>query len=168
MEGHSLRRHRDLTARHERRFIISAIGSALGAIGAGLGAAAGAAGLGAGAAGAAGGLGAAIGSALPAIGAAAAAAGTGYAISAGESGKKAQQQAMNEQRTAQQAMAAQARSQQRQSQQAMAAATRAQPDVAGIMQQAGAEGGPTTTMLTGPMGVNPQDLQLGRQTLLGG
>jgi hypothetical protein len=165
MEGHSLRRHRDLTARHERRFIISAIGSALGAIGAGLGAAAGAAGL---AGGTAGGLGAAIGSALPAIGAATAAAGTGYAISAGESGKKAQQQAMAEQRTAQQAAAAQARSQQRQSQQAMAAATRAQPDVAGIMQQAGAEGGPTTTMLTGPMGVNPQDLQLGRQTLLGG
>jgi hypothetical protein len=165
MEGHSLRRQRDLTARHERRFIISAIGSALGAIGAGLGAAAGAAGL---AGGTAGGLGAAIGSALPAIGAATAAAGTGYAISAGESGKKAQQQAMTEQRTAQQAAAAQARSQQRQSQQAMAAATRAQPDVAGIMQQAGAEGGPTTTMLTGPMGVNPQDLQLGRQTLLGG
>jgi hypothetical protein len=165
MEGHSLRRHRDLTARHERRFIISAIGSALGAIGAGLGAAAGAAGL---AGGTAGGLGAAIGSALPAIGAATAAAGTGYAISAGESGKKAQQQAMAEQRTAQQAAAAQARSQQRQSQQAMAAATRAQPDVAGIMQQAGAEGGPSTTMLTGPMGVNPQDLQLGRQTLLGG
>ena len=165
MEGHSLRRHRDLTARHERRFIISAIGSALGAIGAGLGAAAGAAGL---AGGTAGGLGAAIGSALPAIGAATAAAGTGYAISAGESGKKAQQQAMAEQRTAQQAAAAQARSQQRQSQQAMAAATRAQPDVGGIMQQAGAEGGPSTTMLTGPMGVNPQDLQLGRQTLLGG
>jgi hypothetical protein len=161
MEGHSLRRHRDLTARHERRFIISAIGSALGAIGAGLGAAAGAAG-------AAGGLGATIGTIAPILGAGAAAAGTGYAIAAGESGKKAQQQAMADQRTAQQATAAQARSQQRQSQQAMAAATRAQPDVAGIMQQAGAEGGPSTTMLTGPMGVNPQDLQLGRQTLLGG
>jgi hypothetical protein len=160
MEGHSLRRHRDLTARHERRFIISAIGSALGAIGAGLGAAAGIGGAAAG--------GSALATGLAAAGAAAAAAGTGYAISAGESGKKAQQQAMAEQRTAQQAAAAQARSQQRQSQQAMAAATRAQPDVAGIMQQAGAEGGPTTTMLTGPMGVNPQDLQLGRQTLLGG
>jgi hypothetical protein len=160
MEGHSLRRHRDLTARHERRFIISAIGSALGAIGAGLGAAAGIGGAAAG--------GSALATGLAAAGAAAAAAGTGYGIAAGESGRKAQAQAMNEQRTAQQAMAAQARSQQRQSQQAMAAATRAQPDVAGIMQQAGAEGGPTTTMLTGPMGVNPQDLQLGRQTLLGG
>ena len=161
MEGHTLRRHRDLAARHERRFIISAIGSALGAIGAGLGAAAGAAGT-------AGGLGAAIGSALPAIGAATAAAGTGYAIAAGESGKKAQAQAMTQQRQAQEAQAAQARSQQRRSQQAMAAATREQPAVGEIMQQAGMEGGPSTTMLTGPMGVNPQQLQLGRATLLGG
>ena len=112
--------------------------------------------------------GSALATGLTAAGAAAAAAGTGYGIAAGESGRKAQAQAMKEQRTAQEATAAQARSQQRQSQQAMAAATRAQPDVAGIMQQAGAEGGPTTTMLTGPMGVNPQDLQLGRQTLLGG
>ena len=161
MEGHSLRRHRDLAARHERRFIISAIGSLIGTIGAGIGAAAGVAG-------AAGGLGATIGTIAPVVGGLAAAAGTGYAIAAGESGKKAQQQAMADQRTAQQAQAAQARSQQRQSQQAMAAATRAQPDVGGIMQQAGAEGGPSTTMLTGPMGVNPQELQLGRSTLLGG
>ena len=161
MEGHSLRRHRDLAARHERRFIISAIGSVLGTIGAGLGVAAGAAGT-------AGGLGATIGTIAPILGAGAAAAGTGYAIAAGESGKKAQAQAMREQRTAQDAAAAQARSQQRQSQQAMAAATRAEPDVGGIMQQAGMEGGPSTTMLTGPMGVNPQQLQLGRSTLLGG
>ena len=160
MEGHTLRRHRDLAARHERRFVISGIASLLGTIGAGLGAAAGIGGAAAG--------GSALATGLAAAGAAAAAAGTGYGIAAGESGKKAQAQAMKEQRTAQEATAAQARSQQRQSQQAMAAATRAQPDVAGIMQQAGAEGGPTTTMLTGPMGVNPQDLQLGRQTLLGG
>jgi hypothetical protein len=165
MEGHSLRRHRDLAARHERRFIFSAIGSLIGAI---TGAVGGLAGIAGGAAGAAGGLGATIGTIAPIAGAAAAAAGTGYAISAGESGKRAQQQAMADQRTAQQAQAAQARSQQRQSQQAMAAATRAQPDVTGIMQQAGMEGGPSTTMLTGPMGVNPQDLQLGRSTLLGG
>ena len=160
MEGHTLRRRRDLAARHERRF-----GSLIGGLAAlfsGIGGAAGAA------AGTAGGLGAAIGSALPAIGAATAAAGTGYAISAGESGKKAQQQAMTQQRQAQEAQAAQARSQQRRSQQAMAAATREQPAVGEIMQQAGMEGGPSTTMLTGPMGVNPQQLQLGRATLLGG
>ena len=149
MDGHTLRRHRDLGARHERKFVVSllsAIGSAIGGIAAGVGGLAGAG---------------------AAAGAATAAAGTGYAIAAGESGKKAQQQAMTQQRQAQEAQAAQARSQQRRSQQAMAAATREQPAVGEIMQQAGMEGGPSTTMLTGPMGVNPQQLQLGRATLLG-
>ena len=81
-----------------------------------------------------------------------------------------QREAMGQQRKAQDAAAAQARSQQRRSQQAMAAANRAEPDVAGIMGRAAAEGagGPASTMLTGPMGVNPQDLQLGRSSLLGG
>lgn len=81
-----------------------------------------------------------------------------------------QRQAMSEQKKAQDAAAAQARSQQRRSQQAMAAANRAEPDVAGIMGRAAADaaGGPASTMLTGPMGVNPQDLQLGRSSLLGG
>ena len=161
IEGHSLRRHRDLASRHERQFIVSllsAIGSIAGGIAAGVGGLAGA--------GAAAG-GSALATGLAAAGAATAAAGTGYAIAAGESGKKAQQQAMTQQRQAQEAQAAQARSQQRRSQQAMAAATREQPAVGEIMQQAGMEGGPSTTMLTGPMGVNPQQLQLGRATLLG-
>jgi hypothetical protein len=158
MEYRSLRRTHDLSARHERHFVISGLASALGALGA-IGTAAGAAG----------GLGATIGTIAPIAGAAAAAAGTGYAISAGESGKKMQQQAMSEQRTAQQATAAQARNQQRMAEQRMAAATRAQPDVGQIMQQAaGTPGGSASTMLTGPMGVNPQELQLGRSTLLGG
>jgi hypothetical protein len=102
--------------------------------------------------------------------AAAAAAGTGYAISSGERGAKMQRQAMGQQKQAQDAAAAQARSQQRRSQQAMAAANRAEPAVADIMGRASAEmgGGPSSTMLTGPMGVNPQDLQLGRTSLLGG
>jgi hypothetical protein len=52
----------------------------------------------------------------------------------------------------------------------MAAANRAEPAVADIMGRAAAEmgGGPSSTMLTGPMGVNPQELQLGRTSLLGG
>jgi hypothetical protein len=52
----------------------------------------------------------------------------------------------------------------------MAAANRIEPAVGGIMQaaQESAQGGPSSTMLTGPMGVNPQDLQLGRSSLLGG
>ncbi|NBW18254.1 MAG: hypothetical protein EBR82_60800 [Caulobacteraceae bacterium] len=108
--------------------------------------------------------------ALAAGTAGAAAAGTGYAIYAGERGAKMQKEAMSQQRQAQDASAAQARSQQRRSQQAMAAANRAEPAVADIMGRAAAEagGGPSSTMLTGPMGVNPQDLQLGRTSLLGG
>jgi len=107
---------------------------------------------------------------LAAAGAAAAAAGTGYAIYAGEQGKKSQQAAMRQQEAAQAQAAAQARSQTRKSQQAMAAANRVEPSVEGIMQaaQESAQGGPSATMLTGPMGVNPQDLQLGRTSLLGG
>lgn len=81
-----------------------------------------------------------------------------------------QKEAMSQQKRAQDAAAAQARSQQRRSQQAMAAANRAEPAVADIMGRAAAEagGGPSSTMLTGPMGVNPQELQLGRTSLLGG
>lgn len=162
MYDHSIRKTRDLTARHDRHFIISML-SGLGGLIGGLGAAAGAAGAGAGAS-------SALATGLAAAAAGTAAAGTAYGIVAGEKGAKMQRQAMGEQKKAQDAAAAQARSQQRRSQQAMAAANRAEPDVAGIMGRAAAEGagGPASTMLTGPMGVNPQDLQLGRSSLLGG
>ncbi len=100
----------------------------------------------------------------------ASAAGTGYSIYAGERANKAQKQALGEQRQAQAQAAAQASSQQRRSAQAMAAANRRQPDMSQIMAGAaqGAGGGPSGTMLTGPSGVSPQDLSLGRQNLLGG
>ena len=113
---------------------------------------------------------AAISSVIAGIAAGVAAAGTSYAVVAGERGASMQQQAMNQQKKAQDAAAASARSQQRRSQQAMAAANRAEPNVAGIMgaAESGGAGGPASTMLTGPMGVNPQDLQLGRSSLLGG
>ena len=108
--------------------------------------------------------------AIAAAAAAAAAAGTGYAVYAGERADKAQEQALGEQRQAQTQASAQAASQQRRSAQAMAAANRRQPDMGSIMAGAaeGAGGGPTSTMLTGPTGVNPQDLALGRSSLLGG
>lgn len=144
------RNRRDLASRRERHFVVSG----LTALGAGLGASASTA----------------LATGLAAAAAGTAAAGTAYGIVAGEQGAKMQRQAMGEQKKAQDAAAAQARSQQRRSQQAMAAANRAEPDVAGIMGRAAAEGagGPASTMLTGPMGVNPQDLQLGRSSLLGG
>jgi hypothetical protein len=108
--------------------------------------------------------------AIAAAAAAAAAAGTGYAVYAGERADKAQEQALGEQRQAQQQAQTQAASQQRRSAQRMAAANRRQPNMGEIMAGAseGAGGGPTSTMLTGPTGVNPQDLALGRSSLLGG
>ncbi len=77
---------------------------------------------------------------------------------------------MREQKIAQEAQATAARSAQRRSEMAQAAANRRQPDIGGILRGAeqGAMGGPASTMLTGPTGVNPQDLALGRSTLLGG
>lgn len=93
----------------------------------------------------------------------------GYSIYSGQRGAAAQEKAMNQQKQAQDAAAAQARSQQRRSQQAMAAANRQEPNVANIMGRAAAEMGNTgaSTMLTGPTGVNPMDLSLGRSSLLG-
>lgn len=105
-----------------------------------------------------------------ATGAAAGLGGLGYGIYAGERGAAAQEKAARQQAQAQATAAGQARSQQRQSEMAMAAANRRQPDIATMMANAaeGAAGGPAGTMLTGPTGVNPQDLALGRSTLLGG
>lgn len=104
------------------------------------------------------------------IGAAiAGAVGTGASIIAGEQGRKQQKAALGEQQRAQEQQAARASMQQRRSEQRMAGAARREPDVQGIMAAAQeTAGGPTSTMLTGPMGVNPQDLNLGRSTLLGG
>jgi hypothetical protein len=98
---------------------------------------------------------AAISTIIAGVAAGIAAAGTGYAISAGERGAAAQEKAMK---------------QQQKSEIAMSAANRRKPNIAAIMDNAaeGSMGGPSGTMLTGPMGVNPQDLQLGRSSLLGG
>lgn len=104
------------------------------------------------------------------VGAAAAAAGAGYSIAAGEDAKKQQKKAMESQERAQAQQLAQAQAQQRRSEMAMNAANRRTPDVGGIMERAGqqAAGGPSATMLTGPGGVDPTQLSLGRSTLLGG
>jgi len=98
-----------------------------------------------------------------------AAAGIGYSIYAGEQGKKAQERAMSEQRTAQQRAAMEADKQAAASEAAMRRAAGRQPDIAGIMAaaQEGAAGGPSATMLTGPQGIDPSQLSLGRNTLLG-
>lgn len=102
--------------------------------------------------------------------AAAAAAGTGVSIANAESGKKAQQKAMQQQKQAQDQAAAQAESQARKSEYAANAANRKSPDLNAIMQSASqaAKGGPSGTMLTGPGGVDPNSLALGKNSLLGG
>ena len=102
--------------------------------------------------------------------ASAAVAGTAYSVVAGQDASKQQKKAMQQQEQAQAQQLAQAQRQQRQSEMAMNAANRKSPDVAGIMERAGqqAGGGPSATMLTGPGGVDPSQLSLGRSTLLGG
>ena len=101
--------------------------------------------------------------------AAAAVAGTAYSVVANEQGKKAQQNAMNQQQQAQNQAIAQAQMQASKSQEAINAANRKAPDVSGILSSAArqASGGPSGTILTGPGGVNPAQLPLGRSTLLG-
>jgi type II secretory pathway pseudopilin PulG len=101
---------------------------------------------------------------------AAAAAGTAYSVVSSEQGRKAQGEAMSQQKQAQDRAAADAARQAEKSQEAINAANRKSPDVSGILGAAAksAAGGPSGTMLTGPTGVNPNDLTLGKNTLLGG
>lgn len=94
---------------------------------------------------------------------------TGYSIYAGEKGRKQQKSAMRAQEQAQQQAEARALSQQRSSEQAMAAANRKKPNISAIMQAAQEAGnqGAASTMLTGPKGVNPDDLDMAKTSLLG-
>jgi len=96
--------------------------------------------------------------------------GTGYSIYSGERAAGQQKQALRKQAGAQEQARMEARSQQRQSDEAMGRASRKTPDTGGIMAAASqaAQGGPSSTMLTGPMGVDPNALSLGKNTLLGG
>jgi len=110
-----------------------------------------------------------LGAVMAGTAAAATAAGTGYAIASGEDAKKKQADALSRQQSAQ-AQAVKAEEGQRMtSEMAINQANRKKPDVSSIMQAAGesASGGTAGTMLTGPTGVNPNALSLGKTTLLG-
>lgn len=102
--------------------------------------------------------------------AASSAAATGYSVYSGEKGRKAQEDAASKQEQAQNKAVAEAKSQERQTEIATNMANRKQPDMAQIMQDAtkAAAGGPSGTMLTGPTGVNPGAINLGKSSLLGG
>lgn len=99
-----------------------------------------------------------------------AAAGIGVSYAQGKEAKEQQEKALRQQQEAQKKAAEQAQAQQRRSEMAMNAANRRQPDVPAIMERAGqqAGGGPSSTMLTGPGGVDMGANALGRNTLLGG
>jgi uncharacterized protein HemX len=102
--------------------------------------------------------------------AAAAVAGTAYSIYAGEQASQKQGEALNQQRQAQSEAKVAAEKQQSTAEQNVNRANSKQPDAGAILSAAGqaAKGGPAGTMLTGPMGVNTADLNLGKSTLLGG
>ena len=104
------------------------------------------------------------------VAATAAVAGTGYSVYAGEQQKAAQADALAKQEQAQKEATDRAKGQQQQAEQANNAARAKSPDVSGVLGAAAeaAKGGPAGTMLTGPQGVNPADLTLGKNTLLGG
>ena len=112
---------------------------------------------------------AAISSILMGIGLGVAAAGTGYSIASGEDAKKKQASALSRQESAQAQAVTAAEGQRLTSQMAINQANRKKPDVSSIMQAAGASasGGASGTMLTGPTGVDPNALSLGKSTLLG-
>jgi hypothetical protein len=89
--------------------------------------------------------------------------GTSYAVYSGEKAKSAQKTAIAEakQNQAKSELAAD---------QAMNRANPKKPNTNAALDQIAqsAKGGPSGTMLTGPTGVDPTSLNLGRSTLLGG
>lgn len=114
---------------------------------------------------------AAVAATIGAIGAgvtaAATAAGLGYTIASGEDAKRKQANALENQEKAQQQAVNAAQGQRKRSEMAINQANRQTPNVAGIMESASAAGGSSGTMLTGPTGVDPNALALGKSTLLG-
>ena len=105
------------------------------------------------------------------IGAAAVgAAGLGYTIAQGVEGQRRQADALRRQEGTQQQAVKAAEGQRKRSEMVMNQANRQTPNVAGIMQSAragGGDSGASGTMLTGPTGVDPNALALGKSTLLG-
>lgn len=103
--------------------------------------------------------------ALPAIGVGIAAVSAGYGIYSGERGAQAQSNAVKRQRVAQQNAAAAAAAEQQRGEEAVAAANRRKVNTDSILANEGVSG--ASTMLTGPMGLQPGSQQFGQKTLLG-
>ena len=97
-----------------------------------------------------------------AVGVGVAAIGTGYSIYAGEEARKQQSKAQGEAKN-------NALKQEKLQDEATNRANRKSPNVNAIMAaaQQAAKGGVGGTMLTGPQGIDPSALQLGKTSLLG-
>ena len=110
-----------------------------------------------------------LGAVVAGTGVAATAAGVGYTIASGEDAKRKQADALGKQERAQTQAVASAEKQSQQSQQLVNRANQKRPDVSSIMQAAAdsSKGGAAGTMLTGPTGVDPNSLALGKSSLLG-
>ena len=102
--------------------------------------------------------------------AATAVAATGYSIYSGEKASAKQSDALKQQQSAQSDAKVAAEKQQATAESNVNRANAKTPDAGAILSAAGqaAKGGPAGTMLTGPMGINTADLNLGKSTLLGG
>jgi len=102
-------------------------------------------------------------------GATAAVGSTAYGIYSGQRQEGAQKKSLAQQNQAQQQAEANALSTQRKSELAQNAANQQTPNVAAILSRAAQMGnqGLSSTMLTGPGGVNTTALNLGKSTLLG-
>ena len=99
----------------------------------------------------------------------AAVASVGYSVYSGERAAEAQGKALESQKAAQAQAVESANKQQKLAEENTNRANSKSPDVGAITsaaEQAG-KGGAAGTMLTGPQGVNPQQLALGKSTLLG-
>lgn len=103
------------------------------------------------------------------IGAGVALAGTGAAVYQGEQAKAQQKRGLRLQADAQRQSEIAALRTQRQNEEAIARANMRQPDLLGILsaEQRAAQGAAGATTLTGPKGLDPSGLNLGRLTPLG-
>ncbi len=91
-------------------------------------------------------------------------------IAQGITSDQAQRKGRRQQRVAQDSATAASVSEQRKADEALADANRKTPDITSLLtaEQQDRLRGPTTTLLTGANGVDPNRLKLGRTSLLGG
>jgi uncharacterized protein YlxW (UPF0749 family) len=92
---------------------------------------------------------------------------TAYSIYSGEQQQKQQKKSLQMQAEANKKAETTALKQESQSQQSINKANQKQADTSAILAAAQEASGQNQTLLTGPMGIDPNQLALGRNTLLG-